>query len=91
MNNQGNPHTHYHPGSQTWFTLDKCEHCDGDVQEANAVSVSLDQQPQLVAMGVIIVEKLPAQGYWSNITEGETCDNCDPDLWDNPPHHREVH
>jgi hypothetical protein len=89
--NYGSTHpefTHYHPRSERWFTLDKCENCGGDVQQANAVKVSVDQLPQLRRLGVIIVEKLPAEGYWSNITEGETCGNCDPDLWDNPPHHR---
>ena len=80
MNNQNEHHTHYHPDSQTWFTLDSCEHCGGDIQEANAVKVSKDQQLQLVAMGVIVVDKLPVEGYWSDVVECETCDNCDPAL-----------
>jgi hypothetical protein len=69
-------HTHYHPKTQTWFTLDTCEHCGGDVQAANAVKVSKDQQLQLVRMGVTIVETLPVEGYWSDAVEGEQCDNC---------------
>lgn len=82
-------HTHYHPDSQTWFTLAKCENCGGDIQAANAVTVSKDQQLKLLTMGVKIVETLPVDGYWSNVLECETCDKCDPDLWDNPPE-REV-
>ena len=81
-------HTHYHPRTTKWFTLAKCENCGGDIQAANAVSVSVDQLPQLRKLGVIVVEKLPVDGYWSNVLECETCDKCDPDLWDNPPHHR---
>lgn len=69
-------HTHYHPESQTWFTLDTCEHCGGDVQAANAVKVSKDQQLKLLTMGVKIVDTLPVEGYWSDAVEGEQCDNC---------------
>lgn len=70
------PHTHYHPESQTWFTLDTCEHCGGDVQAANAVKVSKDQQLKLVAMGVTIVDTLPVEGFYSEETQGEQCENC---------------
>ncbi len=69
-------HTHYHPESQTWFTLDTCENCGGDIQAANAVQLVSPNARTIKYLGLTIVDTLPVEGYYSEETQGEQCENC---------------
>lgn len=71
--------THFHveddSGRITGFALGTCENCGGPVQDAN--SIGLRETPtRLLSLGFIQADTLPPEGYYSNKTRGEACDEC---------------
>ena len=63
-------------GRTTLFTPDNCENCNGPIQAANAVGGSSDDIRTYKAMGMKQSTTLPCEGYYSDKTQGEACDDC---------------
>lgn len=57
-----------------FYSIDKCEVCDCDVQAANAVNVKATEA-QVKAAG-ITVAPAPEEGGWSDKHGAATCGEC---------------
>jgi len=67
--------THYHPETKTIFTLGKCENCERDIQEANAVTVVKIPQPVLDRLKIYDGE-LPYEIFWDDELGMTACEGC---------------
>lgn len=72
--------THYHKPTGRWFTPERCENCDSEIQAANAITLAAPEVdlPKLLAMGVQLVDVLPPEGEWNDELGCEVCPNCRP-------------
>lgn len=65
--------THVHPSSNTVFFLGKCENCEGEVQEPNAVGCPNWRE---VTPDLIQVDTLPPEIWATEDGGGSVCDDC---------------
>ncbi len=61
---------------KTLFVLGKCETCDGDIQEPNAVG-STSSRNKLYSVGLReYYDPLPPEIYYDDDTDKSVCENC---------------
>jgi hypothetical protein len=63
-------------GRTTCFEMTQCENCGANIQAPNAIGGASRDITFYLAMGMKKVDKLPAEGYYSDKLEGEACYNC---------------
>ena len=66
-------HTHYHPESKTWFSVDTCEQCGGVMMAANAVKLF---NPWVLPYRLVLVDDLPPECGYDDDTDLVICDDC---------------
>lgn len=66
-------HTHWHPPTKTWFSLDKCEKCGCTAMAANAVKL---YNPGSVPGLVYWSDDLPPELGYDESCDLAVCDSC---------------
>lgn len=66
-------HTHYHKATKTWFSVEACDKCGGDMMAANAVKLL---NPWVLPYKLKLVDELPPEGGYDDETDEVVCDNC---------------
>jgi hypothetical protein len=69
--------SHFHLPTKKVFTLGKCENCDGEVQEPNAVTVTNLKDVDKSELTEYKETVLPPEMYWNDALECATCEDCD--------------
>tara|TARA_R100000951_G_scaffold107069_1_gene102119 strand:- start:1061 stop:1378 length:318 start_codon:yes stop_codon:yes gene_type:complete len=65
--------THCHEATNTVFFMDRCEHCNGVVQEPNAIGITNTRK---IAPDFIYVDEQPPEIWHDDDLGYSVCDDC---------------